>query len=287
MKKISVIIPTYNRSFLLSVTLESLRNQTMPFEDFEVIIADDGSSDNTREILEEYYRWLDIKYYYQEDKGFRVAKARNMGIDNAESEICIFVDSGVYLEKNALEEHIRLHSEENWDVVIGNVYGFSSKQDYRFSLREKIQSIGISSTLRECISTNSYIDTRILHYEKYGGDISALPAPWVFFWTCHVSVRTDLIRKVGGFDEAFTSWGAEDLEFGYRLFCQGASFHFGKEAISMHFPHDHDSNEKKKSDRKNLEYFHRKHNNMVTQLLTEIHIMEINDRLITAAGNIK
>lgn len=285
MKKISVIIPTYNRSFLLSVTLNSLRDQTIPVQDFEVIIADDGSSDNTKVILEEYYRWLDIKYCYQEDKGFRVAKARNMGIKKAESEICIFVDAGVYLEKNALEEHIRLHSVEKWDVVIGNVYGFSSKQDYRISLREGIYSAGISETLKKCITTGSYTDMRLPHYDKYGGNISNLPAPWVFFWTCHVSVTTKMLKKVGCFDEAFTSWGAEDLELGYRLFCQGARFHFSRDAISMHYPHEQDPKTQKKSDKNNLEYFHHKHNNTVTKLLTEIHIMEINDKLINMANN--
>ncbi len=286
MKKISVIIPTYNRSFLLSVTLNSLCDQTLPSEEFEVIVADDGSSDNTREILEEYYRWLDIKYQYQEDKGFRVAKARNMGIASAEAPLCLFVDSGVYLDRKCLEEHIRLYEQEKWDVVIGNVYGFSSKQDYRFSLRERLSEIGIGATLRECVDTGSYKDTRIPHYEKYGGDISRLPAPWVFFWTCHVAVSTEMLKKAGCFDEAFTSWGAEDLELGYRLFCQGAKFHFGQETISLHYPHDHDPKEQKKSDRNNLEYFHHKHNNDVTKLLTEIHIMEINDRLLTTAGKV-
>ncbi|MDE5763880.1 MAG: glycosyltransferase [Ruminococcus sp.] len=281
MKKISVIIPTYNRSFLLSVTLNSLRAQNIPKEDFEVIIADDGSSDNTKDILEEYYRWLDIKYLYQEDKGFRVAKARNMGIASINSELCIFVDSGIYLDQNCLAEHIRLHSEEKWDVLIGNVYGFSSKQDYRFSLREKIRSTGIVATLKECVSSASYIDTRIAHYDKYGGNISHLPAPWVFFWTCHVSVTAEMLKKVNGFDEMFTSWGAEDLELGYRLFCAGASFHFAQNARSLHYPHDHDPSENKRSDKNNLEYFHRKHNNNITKLLTKVHIMEINDRLLS------
>lgn len=280
MKKISVIIPTYNRSDLLAVTLDSLCVQTLSKDEYEVIVVDDGSSDNTKDVIKVYYDKLNLKYFYQEDRGFRVAKARNMGIEHAEADICVFVDSGVYLEEKCLEEHMRIHKESGNEVIIGNVYGFSTKQDYRFSLKEKIEEVGISATLSECIETSAYPDTRIPYYKKYNMDISVLPAPWVFFWTCHVSVMTSMLREVNGFDEMFTSWGAEDLELGYRLFEQGAGFCFASETRSLHYPHEHKSAEKKKSDRNNLEYFHRKHSNDTTKLLTQMHIMEINDHLL-------
>ncbi len=283
MKKISVIIPTYNRSLLLSITLKSLREQTLPIRFFEVIVADDGSSDNTKEIVENFRSELDLKYCYQEDKGFRVAKARNMGIAKAETKICLFVDSGVYLDRKCLEEHIRLHEEEKHNVVIGNVYGFTSSKVNKTDLKNAIATRGVKYALEKCIVKNEYADRRIPHYEKYGGNINNIPAPWVFFWTCHVSVTTERLREIGGFDEAFTSWGGEDIELGYRLYCNGSKFYVGKNAISLHYPHEHDSNEQKKSDKENLDYVHRKHNTEITKMLTEIHIMDINDKLLSLA----
>ena len=77
---ISVIIPTYNRSTLLKKTLDSLSIQSLNNDQYEVIVVDDGSSDNTAVIVDSFKTKLNISYYFQEDRGFRVAKARNIGI---------------------------------------------------------------------------------------------------------------------------------------------------------------------------------------------------------------
>ncbi|OKI88964.1 hypothetical protein AMK10_32305 [Streptomyces sp. CB02058] len=76
---ISVVMPTYNRAEFLRMGLLGLSRQSISNELFEVIVADDGSSDGTAEVVASFADSLRLTYYFQEDKGFRVAKARNEG----------------------------------------------------------------------------------------------------------------------------------------------------------------------------------------------------------------
>lgn len=87
MVKVSVIIPTYNRAYCILNALESIFNQT--FSDYEVIVVDDGSTDNTKQVLEKYSD--KITYIYQQNKG--QASARNNGIRNSKGEYIAFLDS--------------------------------------------------------------------------------------------------------------------------------------------------------------------------------------------------
>lgn len=85
MSKVSVIIPTYNRVNLICDAVDSVLNQT--FKDWEIIVVDDGSTDNTREVLGKY---TSIIYVYQENKGR--AEARNIGAKLAKGEYIAFLD---------------------------------------------------------------------------------------------------------------------------------------------------------------------------------------------------
>ena len=97
----TVIVPTYNRRRLLELTLDSLAGQDLPRDRFEVLVVDDGSSDDTADVVREFEDRLDLRYFYQPDEGYRVARARNVGIRHARGEICVFVDSGVLLHSGA------------------------------------------------------------------------------------------------------------------------------------------------------------------------------------------
>ena len=95
---ISIITPTYNRAKLLEVAILSVASQKteIPF-DWEMIIVDDGSSDNTRDIVNKYMGIYpkNIKYFWQEDKWNRVGRARNIALSNLNkgSDYLIFLDS--------------------------------------------------------------------------------------------------------------------------------------------------------------------------------------------------
>jgi glycosyltransferase involved in cell wall biosynthesis len=97
---ISVIIPTYNRAEYLNELLKCLINQS--FKNFEVLVCDDGSLDNTKEIVASFNEKLNIRYFYQENCG-GPAKPRNLGIKNAVGDWLCFVDSDDLWTDNKLE----------------------------------------------------------------------------------------------------------------------------------------------------------------------------------------
>lgn len=100
MPKISVIIPAYNVERYLSRCLNSVLSQT--FKDFEIVVVNDGSSDRTGEICDEYAS-VDkrIRIVHKENEG--VSIARNIGIENAQGEWCCFIDSDDWVESQYLE----------------------------------------------------------------------------------------------------------------------------------------------------------------------------------------
>ncbi|MDD5638815.1 MAG: glycosyltransferase [Candidatus Pacebacteria bacterium] len=108
---ISVIIPTYNRAHLLSRAIDSVLSQT--FQDFELIIVDDGSTDNTKEIVEEYQKKDErIKYLWEENSG-GPAKPKNTGIKNSQGEFIAFLDSDDEWLPEKLEKQLKLFENSN------------------------------------------------------------------------------------------------------------------------------------------------------------------------------
>ena len=107
MPKISVIIPVYNTEKYIEKCLESLAKQTM--QDFEVILVNDGSTDNSKKIIKDYIKnsKLNIKYLEKENGG--LASARNYGVERALGKYISFLDSDDYLDKDTfylLEQYI-------------------------------------------------------------------------------------------------------------------------------------------------------------------------------------
>jgi len=94
----SIVIPTYNRAHLIETTVKSLLSQS--FGDFEIIIIDDGSADNTEEIIQQLHSEK-IVYYKIENKG--VAHARNLGIQKAKGKYIGFLDSDDKVKPNHLQ----------------------------------------------------------------------------------------------------------------------------------------------------------------------------------------
>lgn len=101
MSKISVIVPVYNASKTIAKCLESILNQTSKV--FEIVLVNDGSTDNSEQIINKYETEYDnIKYYSKENSG--VANTRNYGIEKAKGEYILFVDSDDYIEKDLIEK---------------------------------------------------------------------------------------------------------------------------------------------------------------------------------------
>ncbi len=234
MKKISVIIPTYNNPKELCLTLDSILPQRFPLKDLEVLVADDGS--DMRATVEPYANQLDVKYFWQEDKGFRPGSARNMGIRAAEGKLCLFLDSGVIVTSSCLEEHWRLYQENGEKlVIIGYIYGNDLKSD----LDEMRQIIDTNDPddAAAVMARKNMLDGRERDYAQLGDELFAWPAPWLVLWSLHFSVPTAFLRGNNiYFDDYFCTWGCEDNDLGIQLHEKGGKFLLARDAQAIHYP---------------------------------------------------
>ncbi len=116
MLKFSIIVPIYNVEPYLCKCIDSLLNQDIPSDEYEIILVDDGSTDGCVNIVNNYScRYDNIVAIHQSNGG--LSAARNCGIDNAKGEYVIFVDSDDYLQPNVLKELISVLSLYRLDVL--------------------------------------------------------------------------------------------------------------------------------------------------------------------------
>jgi len=278
----SVIIPTYNRSELLTYTLDSIAKQSIDLGLIEVIVVDDGSTEDIKEAIKPYFEILNLKYFFQEDKGYRAAAARNIGIKNATAPICIFIDSSLILGKNAIKEHLRIHQEEERPcAVVGYVFGFDDHNKNFHLLEELIDPKDPEKSI-QTLKEHNIGDSREPLYKKHGDDFQKWPAPWVVFWTCNVSARRESLIKAGMFDESYTSWGGEDTDIALALEQLNVKFVFNRAIESLHYPHEKtypwaiDNEEGVKDFKRKQLYMHQKYNTPATKLWLETDCMELN-----------
>ncbi|MBR2833490.1 MAG: glycosyltransferase family 2 protein [Bacilli bacterium] len=121
--KISIIVPVYNGAKYIRKCLDSILKQT--YENFEIICINDGSKDNSLDILKEYEKKDDrIKIFSQKNKG--IAKTRNRGMELAKGDYLMFIDNDDYMRDTYLKEYIEA-AENKYDIVIGGYRRINSK----------------------------------------------------------------------------------------------------------------------------------------------------------------
>ena len=152
-KKVSIVVPVYNVEKYIDRCLESLVNQTL--KDIEIIVVNDGSTDNSKEVIEKYQKEYPemLKVYTIKNSG--AAKARNIGLEKASGEYIGFVDSDDFVSKTMFEELYNKAINDNADVVKCAYYKVQEDKyiekeietefDYGKSIRED-KSILINST---------------------------------------------------------------------------------------------------------------------------------------------
>ncbi len=187
---VSVIIPTYNRAHLIGRALNSLANQT--YKDFEVVIVDDASTDDTEAYIKGFSDFLNIQYVrHEKNKG--EAAARNTGIRAARSEYVAFLDSDDEFVPEKLEKQMAVFRSQS--PILGVVYT---------NMRE-INSNG-STRIWECptlMPEDGLVYERALNYGVY-----------------HIGIGSSMVRKAcferaGFFDERLSYH--VDLDFFIRL----------------------------------------------------------------------
>lgn len=138
---ISIILPVHNTSSYLEECLNSIHNQS--FKNYELICVDDGSLDNSYEILKKYEKIItNCKVIHQSNQG--VARARNEGLRNVNGDYIVFIDSDDFIEYNYLERLYNESCNTNADVVICNFYRYYDNSKLKLPVVYK-KSSGIYS----------------------------------------------------------------------------------------------------------------------------------------------
>jgi len=157
MTTVSVIMPVYNAEQTLERCLSAFINQT--FDDFEVICVNDGSNDNSHNILEDFaQKDKRIKVYHQEKKG--VAYARNYALSKSCGKYIMFCDADDWYEPNMIEEMVKTIKEQNVDIVMCDADvidlangGIQSENDIEYN---RLKNIG-NHTITPKFTTNTNV----------------------------------------------------------------------------------------------------------------------------------
>lgn len=189
MPKVSVIIPTYNRASTIKEALLSIFGQT--YLDFEIIVVDDGSTDNTCQIISELGNQSGkVQYIYQDNRGR--SSARNLGVSAAQGDYVAFLDSDDFFLPNKLSVQV-LTLEKNFD------FGMSYSTFLRMQKNRYVLENAVLSGKR----MSGWIYPELLFIKN---NIITVPS---------VMVRTRILKEVGGFDE--TMHTCEDLDLWRRI----------------------------------------------------------------------
>lgn len=189
----SVVIPTHQRKESLLRALASLATQTIPREQYEVVVVVDGSDDGSREAAESLAAGYSLRVLCQPNRGR--AAACNAGVAAARGGVVVLLDDDMTATPELLAAHLRAHASDARLAVIGAA------------------PIRIGPELPAHVR---YIGEK---FNRHLEHLTAAGRPLALrdFYSGHFSIRRDVLATVGAFDERFTAYGNEDIELSLRL----------------------------------------------------------------------
>ena len=195
--KTSLIIPTRNRAGILRLALPRMLDQTVPSAEFEIIVVDNASEDDTEAVV----KAIDSPHivYRRQEKRTAASGARNRAIALAKGELLLFVDDDALVRNDFIEQHLESHRTHPNVVVTGPII--------------------------DC--TEPPVEANPEPGRWLGRHANPFP-------TCNASVRKDTVLEAGGFDEGFTTYGWEDPEMYRRLLARGVSRQYNWRAPIWH-----------------------------------------------------
>lgn len=215
MPEISVVIPTYNRAETLRKTLTAYDRQSIKPSAFEVIIVDDGSSDNTAALVQDCQNRVSyvLRYFHQRNQG--PGMARNAAFKAARSPLILITGDDIIPHEDLLLRHIAAHSEKpsSLNAVLGKVE-WSPDLEPNFLMHYVTELTG-----------------RQFGFHLIQNHASASHR---FFYTSNISLKTETLLSSGGFHPAFIHAAFEDIELGYRLEKIGLNICYKPSALGFH-----------------------------------------------------
>jgi glycosyltransferase involved in cell wall biosynthesis len=213
---ISVLLATYNWPEALSLSLQGLREQTN--QDFEIIICDDGSKEETKKLIAQFQADFPVPiiHLWQEDLGFRKTLILNQGIQHAKGDYLVFLDGDCIPQNDFIAQHLKL-AEKNHLVtgsrILSNqkfsqILCASGKWSHQ-QLMSNIFSWGIKGFVNKWLPIFIKLpDHSSRLYKKF---------EWRRIKGCNMACWKSDALAINGFDESFTGWGHEDADFVFRL----------------------------------------------------------------------
>ncbi len=217
--KTAVIVTTYNRPDALAAVLDGYIDQAG--HDFELLVADDGSTDETRRLVESYAvrAPFSLHHMWQEDSGFRPGAARNRAAARTDADYLIFVDGDCVPARDFVHQH-RTLAEPGYFLSGNRVLLSESFTRQVLAARAPIHRWRAARWLRAWAARDV---NRLLPLLKLP-DTSLRkrsPRQWQGVKTCNLSLwRTDFMRA-NGLDESYCGWGLEDSDLAIRLLHAG------------------------------------------------------------------
>ena len=203
---ISLIVRTYNRPSNLSLCLYSIRKQShIPTE---VIIADDGSGEATKKVIDSARKDypVPLHHLWQEDKGHRMSRARNMGLRKAKEDYIIMLDGDIFIHRDYIKD-VLSHAKKK-ELVQGRLVNLT-KAETTLTIKQRRVYLSLRGLFVAIGRTGIPWPALCLRYSQYVSPdrvLGGLNGYW----------KEDAVR-INGYDERFEGWGYEDWDFAVRL----------------------------------------------------------------------
>jgi teichuronic acid biosynthesis glycosyltransferase TuaG len=245
MHLISIIIPIYNREKILTETINSVITQT--YTNWELLLVDDFSSDNSVAVIESYtQKYSNIKFYQSQKKGYGPAHPRNIGIKNAKGNYIAFLDSDDVWHRNKLEAQINILKGSQYKAICSNAEFFPSghrNQFYRFK-------------------------SRPISFEEY------LDKPSGISTSC-ILIKKEYVDEIGFFEENIEFTSHEDYDYWLRMLSHNNNcIYFLNKNLVSHRRHNQNLSKTSTVDYKefpeNLIHIYRKYPNLTKEKLEHL-----------------
>ncbi|EKD25956.1 MAG: family 2 glycosyl transferase [uncultured bacterium] len=186
--RISVVIPTYNRCSLLVKAIDSILSGSLKIDAYEIIVSDDGSTDETEIIILKYLEKYSNIIYLKNKHSGSPAKVRNYGIKKAQGEIIAFIDDDGIADRYWLEMGLKEFENSSIAGIEGEI-----NSDIRFTIK------------------NSFFPVKGKRYTTINGK------GWYGYYLLNMFYRKSILEKVNYLDESFIHGSCEDIDLAWRV----------------------------------------------------------------------
>lgn len=225
--KVSLVIATYNWEDALDLVLISVIQQSV--QPNEILIADDGSTEQTKEVINSFSTKLNIKHIWHKDNGFQKTIILNKALSKSSSDYIIQIDGDIIMHKDFIKDHI---SNSKKGQFIHGSRAFLNEDVTREALKKK--NLSFSFLQRGIKNRFNTINSNFLAsiISKSNPNLKGTRGCNFSFW------RDDFIA-VNGYNEEMIGWGKEDTELSVRLINRGLiKLHLKFNAVCYHLHHD-------------------------------------------------